>query len=284
MERVIENKTKIVDTVADNISILKKPDRVVLFLEYDGGGYHGYQMQNETIPTIQMSLENALHNLTNLSHRVTAASRTDRGVNAFGQVVSFAHQSNLDLHTYQRGMNYHLPKDIVVNNAFWAPPNFHVRSSAISRTYRYTIINRRSRPAIDRYRAAHISTSLDFGMMETAIQMIKGTIDVRPFTGSWDENDDPYRRFDKVSISNHLDMITVEMEASGFVTHQIRRMMGAIVQVGLGEMSVEQFKRLLINGSTGEASWMMPSEGLCLISVKYEGFPPEIERNQYAEN
>ena len=273
-----------VDTVADNISILKKPDRVVLFLEYDGGRYHGYQMQNETIPTIQMSLENALQNLTNLSHRVTAASRTDRGVNAFGQVVSFAHQSNLDLHTYQRGMNYHLPKDIVVNNAFWAPPNFHVRSSAISRTYRYTIINRKARPAIDRYRAAHIATPLNFSLMETAIKMIKGIVDVRPFTGSWDENDDPYRRFDKVSISNYLDMITVEMEASGFVTHQIRRMMGAIVQVGLEEMPIKQFTQLLNNGSIGEASWMMPSEGLCLISVKYEGFPPEIERNQYAEN
>ena len=273
-----------VETIRNNISRSNSHDRVVLFLEYDGARYHGYQMQNESIPTIQMSLENALHDLTNLPHRVTAASRTDRGVNAFGQVVSFAHKSNLDLFTYQRGMNHHLPKDIVVNKAFWSPPNFHVRNSAVSRTYRYSIINRKSRPAIDRDRAAHVPSPLNLEFMKEAIEFIRGFIDVRPFTGNGVVEDDPYRRFDKVCITNHLDIITVEMEASAFVMHQIRRMMGALVKVGLEEISVAEFRELLIHGAPGEATWMMPPEGLCLINVKYEGFPPEIGRNQHAKN
>jgi len=255
-------------------------DRIVLYLEYDGSRYHGYQMQDDTIPTIQRALETALLKLTKLEHRVTSASRTDRGVSASRQIVSVpVLSSHIGIDTYLPGLNHYLPDDIVVNEVFLSPPNFHVRNSATSRVYQYVILNRKTRPAIDRTRAAHISEKLDTESMMVAIQCMTGWLDIRPFTGTLDNPENYLRRFDKVLLSRDNDAITIEIEASGFVMHQIRRTVGAIVKVGLGEMSIGDFQSLVLHGKPGQAKSMMPSEGLCLIDVKYDDFPPKEERN-----
>lgn len=256
----------------------------VLFLEYEGSRYQGSQLQKDDTPTIQRAVEEALHRLTGQEYRVAAASRTDAGVDALGQVVSFSPRTEMDLQTYQRGLNHYLPRDIAVTAAYWAPSDFHVRKSATSRIYRYTVINRASRPAIERNRAAHVRETLDTDRMAEAARVLHGWMDVRPFTGPLPSGKSPLRRYDRVDVVRDGDVVTVTFEANGFLNHQVRRTVGALVRVGADQMTVEEFHRIAESGRPGEATWTMPAEGLCLVNVRYDGFPPKKEEQENGTN
>lgn len=258
--------------------------RLVLFLEYEGSRYQGSQLQQGDTATIQGAVEEALRRLTGQEYRVTAASRTDAGVDALGQVVSFAPRTEMPLQTYQKGLNHYLPRDIAVTAAYLAPHDFHVRKSAMSRTYRYTIINRGSRPAIERNRAAHVRETLDADKMAEAACVLQGWMDVSPFTGPVPSSKNPLRRYDRVDVVRDGDVVTVTFEANGFLNHQIRRTVGALVRVGMGQMTVEEFRRIAVSGRSGEATWTMPAEGLCLVNVRYDGFPPKKEEQENGTN
>jgi tRNA pseudouridine38-40 synthase len=249
--------------------------RIVLYLEYDGTRYSGSQLQRNGVQTVQGAVEDALFALTGQRHRLSAAGRTDAGVDALGQVVSFVPRTEMSLQTYEAGLNHYLPQDIAVTAAYWAPPGFDVRRSAVSRTYRYTVLNRRTRPALLRRRAAHVREPLDADRMAAAAKVLKGWMDVRPFTGPLPPKRSPVRCFDRAEVKRNGDLVVIELEASGFLQRQVRRVAGALVKVGAGRMTIEEFERLALSGKPGEASWTMPAEGLCLVGVRYDDFPPK---------
>lgn len=249
--------------------------RVVLYLEYDGSRYRGSQLQRVGTATIQGAVEDAIYRLTGTRCRVTSASRTDAGVDALGQVMSFTPPAEMSLRVYEAGLNYYLPRDIVITAVFWAPMEFDVARSAVSRTYCYTILNRRTRPAVLRNRAAHVAEFLDTDRMDHAARALKGWMDVRPFTGPLSTRRNPLRLFDHAAVTRHDDVVTIEMEANGFLAHQIRRTVSALVRVGTGRLTIEEFQRIAESGRPGEVTWTMPPEGLCLVRVRYDGFPPE---------
>ncbi|MBI4236006.1 MAG: tRNA pseudouridine(38-40) synthase TruA [Chloroflexi bacterium] len=250
--------------------------RIVLFIEYEGTRYRGFQAQRAG-PTVQGTLEDALERLTAHRYRVRAASRTDAGVHALGQVVSFVPQTEMALSAYEAGLNHYLPRDIAVTAAFWAPPGLDVRRSAVARTYRYAILNRRARsPRWERW-AAHVREPLDVDRMAQAATVLYGWLDMRPFTGPLEPHRSALRRLDRLEVRRDGALVTIEIEASSFLPHQVRRIAGALVEVGKGRLSQEEFHRLVGSGVPGEAHWTMPPQGLCLVRVCYDGFPPTDE-------
>jgi len=122
------------------VRLINNLTKIVLIMEYDGTHYHGFQLQGD-FPTIQGETEAALWKLTGERLRVMAASRTDAGVHAKGQVVSFRTKSPLPLPAFVNGLNYYLPKDIAVKSAHRVDDSFNVRRDAISREYNYYILN-----------------------------------------------------------------------------------------------------------------------------------------------
>ena len=245
---------------------------VVLYLEYDGTRYRGYQMQRDE-PTVQDAVEKALESLTGQKYRLTSASRTDAGVHAQNQVVSFVPTKEMTLRAYESGLNHYLPHDIAVTRAIWASPSLHVRRSAVARTYRYTILNRATRsPLWDRI-AALVREPLDVSAMQQAADALSGWMDVRPFTGPLPPRRTPMRRLDRAEVRRNDEFVTIELEGNSFLPHQVRRTAGALVEVGRGHMTPVDFHRLARSGTAGEADWTMPPQGLCLIGVRYDSFP-----------
>jgi tRNA pseudouridine38-40 synthase len=151
-----------------------------LIIEYDGGNYHGFQLQaNE--PTIQAELERALGKLTGETSRVAGASRTDTGVHALGQVVSFRTNSTLPAQTFTGGLNYYLPLDIAVRAAYRVSDSFRVRSDAVSREYNYYILNSRTRSPLKRRYSYRVGAELDIAVMDRACQLLIGQHDFGSF-------------------------------------------------------------------------------------------------------
>ncbi len=246
-------------------------DRLVaLTVEYAGARYQGMQLQKSGVPTIQSEIENALLKLTGRHYRIAAAGRTDSGASARGQVISFQPATELPLDRYVTGLNHYLPNDISVTKAQWAPVSFDVTRDARSRHYRYTIINRTSPSALLRQQAAHVKEPLDEMAMSEAIRALDGWLDARPFTGPLPADRNPLRRYDHAMVTRNDDIVTIDLRGSGFLPHQVRRVAGALVQVGTGQMSAVEFRRLAREGAPGEATWTMPATGLCLVSVTYD--------------
>ena len=154
--------------------------KIALILEYDGTRYCGFQFQ-PSLPTIQRETEKALQKLTGERRRVMAASRTDAGVHAKGQVVSFRTSSSLPVTTFIKGLNYYLPKDIAVKAAYQASDSFNVRRDALSREYNYYILNSRTRSPIRRGFAHPVAEPLDIEIMNQACQALIGEHDFASF-------------------------------------------------------------------------------------------------------
>ena len=160
---------------------------IKLTLEYDGTAYAGWQRQPDH-PTVQAALECALEQITQSTITTVAAGRTDAGVHALNQVISFRSSKPLSPQEWCRGLNGVLPVDIAVKNVECVSDNFHARYSALAKIYEYRISNTPCRPAIDRLRLWHIPKSLDIPAMEQAAQYLLGKHDCSSFQGSPTDN------------------------------------------------------------------------------------------------
>lgn len=249
--------------------------RVVLVVEYDGAGYHGFQWQAGGV-TIQQKLEEALEQLTGETARVAGASRTDAGVHARGQVVSFITRSSHSPETFVKGMNYYLPGDIAVRAAYRVKDSFHVRHQALSREYQYCILNRRTRSPLDRRSCLLVGGQLDVAAMNQACQALVGEHDFASFTsGSGAGLKSTVRRVYRAEVNREAELVIFTMVANAFLTHQIRNTVGMLIKVGLGKMNREEFCAIMEAKKEGLAGPMAPAHGLCLVSIKYPRFPEE---------
>ncbi|MFC1993226.1 tRNA pseudouridine(38-40) synthase TruA [Chloroflexota bacterium] len=243
--------------------------RIVLVLEYDGTHYHGFQLQTNA-PTIQGEMEEALQKLTGEKIRVAAASRTDTGVHAKGQVVSFKTKSSLPPQTFTSGLNYYLPKDIAVKTAHIADDSFNVRRSATSREYNYYILNSSTRSPMGEGFACLVSGNLDIEAMNQPCQLLVGRHDFASFaTCIGGELKSTVRVVHRAEVNQDEELIVFNMEASSFLPHQVRNTVGALLRVGMGKMSIDEFKNVLEAKEPGMAWPTAPACGLCLMRVNY---------------
>ncbi len=243
--------------------------KIVLIMEYDGTHYYGFQLQ-PNLPTIQGETEKALQKLTGERRRVIAASRTDAGVHAKGQTVIFRTSSSLPVPTFINGLNYYLPKDIAVKAAHRASDSFNVRRDALSREYNYYILNSRTRSPIRRDFASPVAGYLDIEIMNRACQALIGEHDFASFTTCIKAGTKrTVRSVYRAETEKNGELVVFNMVAKSFLAHQVRNTVGALIKVGLGRMSVDEFRSIVEAKNPGLAGPTAPACGLCLMQINY---------------
>jgi tRNA pseudouridine38-40 synthase len=242
--------------------------KFVLLIEYDGTQYYGFQWQ-VGLPTIQDELERALGRFCGQSSRVMGASRTDAGVHAQGQVVSFWTKSTLDTMTLVNALNHYLPGDIAVKAAYRAGDDFNVRRDALSREYRYYILNSNTRSPFSRRFALFMSRTLDIQVMNEACQLIQGEHDFASFASSLDGSKSTLRNVYEAGVEKKGDFTVFRIVANSFLPHQVRSTIGLLIRLGLGKIGVEEFRDIMEARTLGLAGPVSPACGLCLKKVNY---------------
>jgi tRNA pseudouridine38-40 synthase len=246
-----------------------------LTLEYDGSGYSGWQDQANA-RTVQGELKAAARDLFQTECDVQGSGRTDAGVHALGQVahVKMRTAPRFIAAEVLRELNNRLPSSIAVVECTEVSPKFHARHDALSRTYFYQISTRKA--ALAKRYVWWIKQPLDLARMQRAAALIPGRHDFAAFCAP-----DPSKHsestivvVESAEVGQDGHMIIFRIEASHFLWKMVRRLTGALVRIGLGELTVEQFGGLL----TGEpdptldiAAWTAPASGLFLESVRYAG-------------
>ncbi len=243
--------------------------QILLIMEYDGTGYHGFQWQNG-LPSIQKEVEKAIRKLTGERRRVISASRTDAGVHARGQVVGFRTRSPLPTHKFVSGLNHYLPRDIAVKAAYKVNDALRVRRDAVSREYSYYILNSPTRSPIREGRAHLVTNPLNIEAMNRAAQTLIGEHDLASFVngdGSWLKS--TVRNVFRAEVERDGELVTFHMAANSFLPHQVRTTAGALIRVGMGKMNLDQFRSIIEARLPGTAGPTAPACGLCLDRVNY---------------
>jgi tRNA pseudouridine38-40 synthase len=240
-----------------------------LTLEYDGTSYHGWQLQQNAV-TLQGTLEGVLARLCGELVRVRVAGRTDAGVHALGQVVSFKSEKVADLQRLQRSLNALLPHDVAVIRLEEVPDAFNPRRDALSRTYLYRIWNHPWPSAIQARYSWHVPFPLDRDAMDQAAALLVGDHDFSSFQGADSVERNPLRTVLRSTVRRTDEFLVYEVEARSFLRHMVRNIVGTLVDVGRGALSVEDFAQVLVARDRTRAGLNAPPQGLFLVEVKYE--------------
>jgi len=244
-------------------------DKLALLLEYNGAAFHGWQIQSGVV-TVQGCLEQALAKFADQPINTITAGRTDTGVHAINQVVHFCTDANRTLHGWVAGVNANLPATIRVKQSLIASPEFDARFSAISRTYHYYLFNRSVKPAILSSLVGWYPYSLHLANMQEAASFLIGKLDFSSFRAANCQANSPVRNMTSVDIDQIGDMIRFKFTANAFLYHMIRNIVGALVYVGAGKLTVDGFRHLIELKSRSKAPPTFMADGLYLAHIGYE--------------
>jgi tRNA pseudouridine38-40 synthase len=244
--------------------------RIKAVIAYDGTDYHGFQRQSpDREPSIQGVLERAASKIGQAGP-VLGAGRTDAGVHASGQVVSFDVNWRHGLDDLQQALNAVLPDSIAVLELEQAADTFHPRYDAVSRAYRYSLYTARVRnPLAMRYALClSMPQTLDVDAMRRALAHTIGEHDFAAF-GQPTVGESTIRTMLQAGVSAEGPQIAIELEANGFLYRMVRRIVGTLIPVGRGERSDEEFAVILQTADPNRAGPAVPPNGLCLTQVNY---------------
>ena len=243
--------------------------RYKLKIEYDGGPFQGWQRLPDA-PSVQGALEDAVEKLTGLRSDVIGAGRTDAGVHAYGQVAHVDIEKPFEPFRLSEALNAHLrPHPIAVIEAEEARPDFHARFDATRRAYAYEVINRRAPLALDAGRAWRVARPLDVKLMDEAAQILRGTHDFTTFRDTHCQAKSPVKTLDFTWVEAIEEQVIFHFEARSFLHRQVRSMVGTLVEVGLGKMSVADVAEALAAADRARCGPVAPPDGLYLTRVDY---------------
>lgn len=241
---------------------------IKLTIQYDGTRYAGWQVQKNAT-AIQELIERALATITGAKTHVTASGRTDAGVHARAQIANFRTRCPIPLERLHMALNSALPKDIVVTRVEEADARFNAQHDAISKIYRYTIINNNFVDPFIRRFAAKVFFALDTGRMRRAAVDIIGRHDFKAFQAMDDHERTSVRTVKDVRIRREGDIVYIDIEADGFLYNMARNIAGTLVEIGRGKFPENRVKELLKAKDRKLCGPTMAAKGLCLIKVKY---------------
>ncbi len=244
---------------------------VKLTLAYDGTRYVGWQLQPNG-PSIQAEVERALATLRKSPRRVTAAGRTDAGVHALGQVASFPEAAPLPATAYVRGMNALLPEDIAVQAVSLEPDGFDARRWARGKRYRYRIARAPTRSPLTRLYTWQLFRPLDVGEMRAAAAALVGRRDFAAFQAADCGAQHAVRDLRRLEVVEGAGgALEVLAEATAFVKHMVRNIVGTLAEVGMGKRRADSMPELLASADRTRAGRTAPPQGLVLEEVFYGG-------------
>jgi len=263
---------------------VNQPARTLrLTLAYDGSDYAGWQWQPKC-KTLQGALEAAIEKITGESIRVTASGRTDAGVHALGQVVSFVTHSALSAEVFQKALNAELPHDMAVLAAADAPDGFHAIRDCVRKRYRYLLHDGPHHDVFLRHYCWHYRQRLDAEAMNRAAQTWRGEHDFASFESHGSQRTTTVRTVLDISVIRGVphtlgpapllgpaeDFITMEIEADGFLYNMVRTMIGTLVQIGRGIQPESWATEVLNACDRCTAGMTAPPQGLVLVAAHYE--------------
>ncbi len=256
---------------------------VKLTISYDGTNYHGWQLQPGK-RTIQAELVHAVSELLGWRTRVTAASRTDAGVSAKGQVAVMQIDSPIPTKNIAKAITDRLPADIAVIQAEDVPMGFNVIGDPKCKLYRYAIFTGRARPVFEIHHCWHLSEAkLDIAAMNEAAKLLLGKQDFKSFAAADDHRTDSIRTIFRLEVysskflpqkpvDNPLladDWIFIDVEGDRFLYNMVRNIVGTLVEVGVGRMKSQKMPEIIAARDRRAAGPIAPPEGLCLMWIRY---------------
>lgn len=246
--------------------------RLAAGVEYDGSGFFGWQRQRQS-PTVQECLETALGRVADHPVTVHCAGRTDTGVHAVCQVVHFDTGAVRRERSWVLGTNTHLHPGVTLLWTREVDDDFHARFRATRRQYRYRILNRWVRPAIDRGRVAWIRHPLDAQRMHEAAQALIGEHDFSSFRAVGCQAKSPVRTIHRMAVTRQQQEIVIDIEANAFVYHMVRNIAGTLMAIGRGERPIAWAGEVLAARDRTVAGITAPAEGLYFMAPSYPGYP-----------
>jgi len=246
--------------------------RVALRLAYDGSAFHGWQIQDHR-ESIEARLERALTTALRRPTRIFGSGRTDAGVHALNQAAHCDVPQGADLARLRSSLNALAGPYIAVKEILPVPPDFHARHSATGKTYRYQIQNRPYPAALARQRCWWIRLPLNVPAMREASQVLLGRHDFSAFRASQCAAPSPVRDMRRIGVSEGEwpdGTLRIELEASGFLQHMARIIVGNLTAVGLGKLSARDLAAILESRDRTRAAMTAPAKGLYLLRVDYD--------------
>ena len=252
--------------------------RIALGIEYDGTDFFGWQRLSHG-PTVQGVVEEALSFVADHPVAVTCAGRTDAGVHARCQVVHFDSEAARAERGWMLGANSRLPSTVGVRWAVQVDADFHARYGALGRRYRYSILNRVARPALDARHVAWERQPLDAEAMQRASAALIGENDFSAFRTVACQARTPFRNVHSISVTRIDDRVVIDIAANAFLHHMVRNIVGSLLPVGRGEQPESWIAELLAGRERRAAGPTASAAGLCFLSPIYParyGLPAEV--------
>lgn len=237
-------------------------------IEYDGTSYCGFQRQREGFPTVQGVLEKVLGQLARIPVSITGAGRTDSGVHALGQVVSFTIDWRHGVDALRSALNANLPGDIAVQGVEEVSQTFHPRYDARRRTYRYLIFNAPVRSPLRREHSWHIRQQLELEVMNEAAALLVGVHDYVTF-GLPPQGENTVRELFQADWRKNGGFLEFTVEANAFLYRMVRSLVGSLVAVGTQKWRVADFAAAFQACDRNRSAAAAPPQGLYLASVTY---------------
>jgi tRNA pseudouridine38-40 synthase len=253
--------------------------KIRLIIEYDGTGYHGWQIQRSEV-TIQGILEDRIRHITGEPSRVMGASRTDAGVHALGQVAAFSTASDLAPERIKQALNALLPPDIRILDASTVNNTFQPRDDALRKRYFYIVANQNSASAFLFRYAWLVRQPLNLKSMRAAGAVLPGLHDFSSFMGTGSGIKNPVRELLSLEIRSMKkisfmtggvegNFIKITVEANGFLRHMVRSIVGTLAEIGRGKISAGRMKEILLLRDRKCAGPTAPGNGLFLERITY---------------
>tara|TARA_Y100000590_G_scaffold364139_1_gene422308 strand:- start:63676 stop:64422 length:747 start_codon:yes stop_codon:yes gene_type:complete len=243
--------------------------RFKLTIEYDGTNYCGWQKQ-DSLPSVQGSIQNALKNFCQNEVTIFGAGRTDSGVHAKGQVAHLDIKKECDNTTLLNALNYYLNNEpISILSVDKVDSNFDARFSAIKRYYEYIIINRASPLTFGLNTACHINKKLDIIKMKESAKSLIGMHDFTTFRSANCQSKSPIKAIDEINFNQNNEKLSIQFIAKSYLHTQIRSIVGSIIKVGNGDWEPQKIKQIMEAKDREQCAKLAPACGLYLSKIDY---------------